>query len=104
MRTINEQLADIMSGKRTVAEIIAEGVHSYAIEYYSPSSSDEYAALSELRTAYKAAKTANPSPKKTDASQPVMLKCSCGHTIAKHLVMSASMGTSCPDCYDRMSD
>lgn len=33
-----------------------------------------------------------------------MTKCSCGHTIPKHLVMSASMGTSCEHCYDRMSD
>lgn len=32
-------------------------------------------------------------------------KLSCGCTVfyAAH-VMSASMGTSCPDCYDRMSD
>ncbi|HSW63401.1 MAG TPA: hypothetical protein VLH56_08835 [Dissulfurispiraceae bacterium] len=30
--------------------------------------------------------------------------CSCGHTIAKNLMMSASRGSSCPDCYDRMSD
>jgi uncharacterized membrane protein len=33
-----------------------------------------------------------------------MKKCSCGHTIPAHLAMSASMGSSCPDCYDRMSD
>ena len=33
-----------------------------------------------------------------------MVKCSCGHTIPRMSVMSASMGTSCPDCYDRMSD
>lgn len=33
-----------------------------------------------------------------------MVRCACGHTIPKHLVMSASRGTSCPDCYDRMSD
>lgn len=32
-----------------------------------------------------------------------MVKCSCGHTIPRDLVMSASLGTSCPDCYDRMS-
>lgn len=31
-------------------------------------------------------------------------KCSCGHTIPDILVMNASLGTSCPDCYDRMSD
>jgi hypothetical protein len=33
-----------------------------------------------------------------------MVKCSCGHTIPKDQVMSASMGSSCPDCYDRMSN
>jgi hypothetical protein len=35
--------------------------------------------------------------------QIVEVKCDCGHTVAKSLVMSASLGTSCPDCYDRMS-
>ena len=33
-----------------------------------------------------------------------MKKCSCGHTVPVALVMSASMGSSCPDCYDRMSE
>ena len=32
-----------------------------------------------------------------------MFKCACGHTIPRMSVMSASLGTSCPDCYDRMS-
>jgi len=32
-----------------------------------------------------------------------MVKCSCGCTIPKSLVMNASVGTSCPDCYDRLS-
>lgn len=36
--------------------------------------------------------------------EPIMVKCSCGHTIKKNMVMNASLGTSCPDCYDRMSD
>lgn len=32
-------------------------------------------------------------------------KLACGHTVYyKCEVMSASMGTSCPNCYDRMSD
>lgn len=45
-----------------------------------------------------------------DAFQPrqvkqvIEIKCDCGHTVAKNLVMNASLGTSCPDCYDRMSD
>lgn len=33
-----------------------------------------------------------------------MVLCDCGHRVQLALVMSASMGTSCPDCYDRMSD
>ena len=32
-----------------------------------------------------------------------MKKCSCGHTVPAALVMSTSSGTSCPDCYDKMS-
>lgn len=32
-----------------------------------------------------------------------MVTCSCGCTIPRGMVMSASIGTSCPDCYDRMS-
>ena len=34
----------------------------------------------------------------------VEVKCNCGHTVAKNMVMNASLGTSCPDCYDSMSD
>ena len=33
-----------------------------------------------------------------------MIKCSCGHTVPASWVMSANAGSSCPDCYDRMSD
>lgn len=31
------------------------------------------------------------------------VRCSCGHTVPRAWVMGASLGTSCPDCYDRMS-
>lgn len=36
--------------------------------------------------------------------QPTLVKCSCGHSVPKSQVMSASLGSSCPDCYDRMSN
>lgn len=37
-------------------------------------------------------------------AQPVtMVRCDCGHTVPQGESMSASLGTSCPDCYDRMS-
>ena len=29
--------------------------------------------------------------------------CGCGHSVVPNLVMSTSTGTSCPDCYDKMS-
>ena len=36
--------------------------------------------------------------------QPVeMMQCDCGHTVPRAQAMSASTGTACPDCYDRMS-
>jgi len=34
----------------------------------------------------------------------IMVRCSCGHSVPRTQVMSASRGSSCPDCYDRMSD
>lgn len=34
----------------------------------------------------------------------VMVRCDCGHDVPQGRRMSASLGTSCPDCYDRMSD
>ena len=33
-----------------------------------------------------------------------IVKCDCGHTVDQVLAMSSSRGSSCPDCYDRMSD
>lgn len=32
-----------------------------------------------------------------------LVKCDCGHSVPRRLVMSASLGSACPDCYDRMS-
>jgi hypothetical protein len=32
-----------------------------------------------------------------------LVACSCGHTVPRASVMSASLGSSCPDCYDSMS-
>ena len=40
----------------------------------------------------------------TQKPAPKMVRCACGHTVEANLVMNASRGTSCPDCYDRMSE
>ena len=38
------------------------------------------------------------------SAKPVQMReCACGHTVPASQVMSASLGSSCPDCYDRMS-
>ena len=36
--------------------------------------------------------------------EPQMVKADCGHWVEEGQAMSASMGTSCTRCYDRMSD
>lgn len=33
-----------------------------------------------------------------------LVRASCGHTVSRAVVMSASLGTACPACYDRLSD
>lgn len=38
------------------------------------------------------------------APQPKLVRCACGHSTSPELVMSTSSGSSCPDCYDRMSE
>lgn len=42
-------------------------------------------------------------PELKTAPIPETMKRSCGHTVSRILVMSSSMGSSCPDCYDEMS-
>jgi hypothetical protein len=33
-----------------------------------------------------------------------IVRADCGHRVPRSCLMRASLGTSCPDCYDRMSD
>jgi hypothetical protein len=42
--------------------------------------------------------------RKRTAKPVEMVQCDCGHSVPKGSVMRASLGTSCPDCYDSMSD
>ena len=47
---------------------------------------------------------AKPAPVVLTYSKEQLVKCDCGHTVRKGQVMSASLGTACPECYDRMSE
>lgn len=60
---------------------------------------DWYAMIRSL-SAYEAIQA-----KRSAARTPItMVKCDCGHTIPAGSVMSASLGSSCPNCYDRLSN
>ena len=41
---------------------------------------------------------------KTTPKPQQLVRCDCGHSVPRALVMSSSTGTSCPDCYDEMSN
>ena|SRR3990167_6302370 len=42
--------------------------------------------------------------RKRTAPPVVMVQCDCGHSVPRGQRMNASIGTACPDCYDRMSN
>ena len=54
----------------------------------------------EARIARQNAEAQRPANSRPAAQ---MVECACGHSVPRHAVMSASLGSSCPDCYDRMS-
>ena len=78
-----------------IANYTDSDVPEWAVQYYSftdaldadPSNQ----AIIEMLTA--------PEPTRPE---PKTILCDCGHYTESP--MSASLGTSCPDCYDRMSD
>ena len=45
---------------------------------------------------------ASPSPAQLTTVE--MVLCDCGHTVPQAIVMNANLMTSCPDCYDNLSE
>jgi hypothetical protein len=95
--TINAALAAIREGA-SATDVAAEiaGSMDYAISYYD-CTAEEVDALKELRSVYK------PKEIKKVVVISSLKKCDCGCTVPASLAMSASCGSACPDCYDRMS-
>lgn len=97
-------------------------IYSWVDPYANPADNVRYSARREVPGGTKSLDVAMTSPddvkpwidRRTAAETapampkvertPRMVMCSCGHEVEAELVMSASRGTSCPDCYDRMSD
>lgn len=106
MRTINAQIQDVLTGAKTARQIVREeGVGSYAIKFYSCAfgEGEAFRAL-QAEEALRVAEEASLKPVAVAVDTDRLVRCSCGHTVSPMMVMSASMGTACPDCYDSMSD
>jgi len=103
MRSINAQIKDVMTGAKTARQIVRdEGVDAYAIKFYDCDFGEGEAFMALQKE--EALRVAEAAVAKPVAVQVSMVRCFCGHTVSATMVMSASMGSSCPDCYDRMSD
>ena len=77
--------------KRSRDEIIAELNAGREIKY-APTANHYYTHDMKRIRIYR-----EPAP------APELVKCDCGHSVPRGSRMSASFGSSCPDCYDRMS-
>jgi len=73
-------------------------------QYRSVSSLREALGLDpKTHAAYVAAEEARLAARRPAAGPAKMVRCSCGHTVAAVAVAHASLGTACPECYDRLS-
>lgn len=109
--TLNDIIITVGKNKMTeqeALEIIIEKDMSYAMKYanfYSEDINGYFGVFDSLKEKYFEIMTEKEKNKKPIIEKKVkMITCNCGHTVHETAVMSASLGTSCPDCYDRMSD
>lgn len=100
MRTINEQIDDVMTGRMTAEQVAAEGVHEYALKNFYPDRAAEIPAFCAIQAAV--ACISMPAPISAPISAPVMHACACGHMHAHP--MTTPRGSACPECYDKMSE
>lgn len=67
----------------------------YGLKNFAASKSSFYARAERLLSKFTH-EIANPKSEEE-------VLCACGHKVPKSLVMTTSLGSSCPDCYDKMS-
>ena len=94
------------------AELTDEDVMelAYMISHFEPWDVNAYslrhqnAVLGELRPRLKELEAQELARRQAQqALRIARVMCDCGHSVAASQRMNASMGTACPDCYDRMS-
>ena len=100
---INDIIDQVTRGEITIEQSVAmidELNMQYAIKFFNASSVEQNETYLKIFRAWKKIN----QPEVIKLADPVKIKCDCGHFTTKNTVMAASIGTSCPDCYDRMSD
>jgi hypothetical protein len=104
IKALTEERAAIVEQARRRAESL-DGIHNQPGEVFLDGVS---AVIEELIKAEAVEQSKQTAHANIDAAPtrvlPEMVACDCGHECGAAMVMSASMGTSCPDCYDTLSD
>jgi hypothetical protein len=91
-----------ISADQAVQECLARG-WTYALRYFSPQCEDDLPYWKMLESdAWQNYKNRQKTRFVKETSKTVIADCGCA--VPKNLVMKASLGSSCPDCYDDMSD
>jgi hypothetical protein len=100
---VSELFPMIDSGTISATEAAQHAIDmGWNIRDYSPQSMSEMSYWDVLAEYKKL--TASDCAAEVPTGSIELVTCSCGCEVPRALVMNSSMGTSCPDCYDRMSD
>jgi len=106
--TLADLIAQVGSGAMTVDQAVDEidSRHDmiYAVKYFEPRGEAQFPYWDILREWKRRRIFEDAHMADARVLAPVeMVRCSCGHTVPRDEVMNASLGSSCPDCYDRLS-
>jgi hypothetical protein len=109
---IPELIEEVISGRMTTEQAARDGgvapstIRKFEVGFYPDIAKNP----ARLRAIWdlKAAARDVPEPElrmfATRGKAESLVKCDCGHTVIRSLVMTTSHGTACPDCYDAASD
>lgn len=106
---ITEYIQAVRENEMTAIEAAAEMIQhaakwAYPVDGYRTSDVADATVMRAIRAEFARLDKVRCSVPRPAVVAPTTKTCDCGHTISKTMVMFSSRGTSCPDCYDRMSN